>query len=72
MKCTRCGAELPEEAKFCHNCGASTQIKREEFTIDADHLIEEIKKILHEGNVTKIIVKDDHDRLLMDIPVTVG
>ena len=72
MKCNNCGAELPETAKFCHMCGTSTEIRREEFTIDSDHLIEEIKKILHQGNVTKIIVKDEHDRLLMNIPVTVG
>jgi hypothetical protein len=70
--CNKCGAELPEEAQFCHMCGAPTDIRREEFTVDSDHLIAEIKRILHEGNVTKIIVKDEHDRLLMDIPVTVG
>ena len=70
--CNKCGAELPEEAQFCHMCGAPTKSREEEFIVDSDHLIEEIKKILHEGNVTKIIVKDEHDRLLMNIPVTVG
>ena len=70
--CNRCGAELPEGAQFCPKCGASTTARQEEFYIDSDHLVEKIKELVHEGNVTRIIVKDDKDKLLLDIPVTVG
>ncbi len=69
--CRKCGAELPEGAQFCSTCGASTAA-REEFFIDSDHLIETIKELIHEGNVTRVIVKDEEDRLLLDIPVTIG
>ncbi len=71
-KCKKCGAELPEDAKFCYLCGTPTDSKKEEFVIDSDHLVEKIKEILHEGNVTKIIIKNEEDKLLMEIPVTIG
>lgn len=70
--CRKCGTELPEEAQFCPRCGTSTSVRQEEFVIDSDHLIEKIKELIHEGNVTRIIVKDENDRLFLEIPVTLG
>jgi hypothetical protein len=64
---------LEEDAKFCSVCG--TRVARvviEEFNVDADNLIERVKGLLHEGNVNRIIVKDDKDRVLLEIPATVG
>jgi hypothetical protein len=72
MKCEKCGAELPENAKFCHICGASTMTKEEVFVVDADNLIEKVKELIHEGNVTKITIKDDKGKVLLEIPVTIG
>ena len=69
--CKKCGAELPEGARFCHKCGASTA-KQEEFVIDSDQLIEKIKELIHEGNIRRIIVKDEKGNLLLEIPVTIG
>ncbi|MBU7013439.1 MAG: DUF4342 domain-containing protein [Theionarchaea archaeon] len=70
--CKKCGTELPENAQFCHRCGASVGTTREEFYIDSDHLVEKIKELIHEGNVTRVIVKDENDKLLLEIPVTIG
>jgi len=70
--CKKCGTELLDEAKFCHICGSPTETKEEEFVIDSDHLVEKIKEIIHEGNVTKITIKDEKDKVLLEIPVTVG
>ncbi|MCK4310071.1 MAG: DUF4342 domain-containing protein [Methanomicrobia archaeon] len=70
--CKKCGAKLPEEAKFCHICGTPTATKEEEFVIDSDNLIEKVKEIIHEGNVTKITIKDEKDKVLLEIPVTIG
>ncbi|MEA1994147.1 MAG: DUF4342 domain-containing protein [Euryarchaeota archaeon] len=71
-ECKKCGAELLDEANFCHMCGVATQRKREKFVIDSDGLVKKVKKILHEGNVTKIIIEDDKGKILLEIPVTVG
>ena len=40
--------------------------------VDADQLVETIKDLIHEGNVRRIIVKDEKGRLLLEIPVTIG
>ena len=58
---------------YCSRCGARVaKVKREEFTVSADNLIEKVKQLLHEGNVTRIIIKDDKGRELLEIPATIG
>jgi len=64
---------LKEEDKFCYACGASVaKVVKEEFSISADNLIEKVKELLHEGNITRIIVKDDKGKVMLEIPATVG
>jgi len=71
--CQKCGVRLKEDDKFCYTCGAPvTKVVEEEFSVSADNLIEKVKELLHEGNVTRIIVKDEKGRVLLEIPVTVG
>jgi len=71
--CSKCGAKVKEDDKFCMVCGASvTKVVKEEFTVSADNLIEKVKELLHEGNVTRIIVKDDKGKVLLEIPATIG
>ena len=64
---------MKDEDKFCSVCGAKvTKIITEEFTVSTDDLIEKVKQLLHEGNVTRIIVKDEKGKVLLEIPATVG
>jgi len=71
--CSKCGAKLTDEDKFCTVCGAKvTKVAREEFTVSSDTLIQRVKELLHEGNVTRIIVKDVNGKVLLEIPATVG
>ena len=59
--------------KFCTVCGAKvTKVAQEEFTVSSDDLIQRVKELLHEGNVTRIIVKDVNGKVLLEIPATVG
>ena len=44
----------------------------EEFSISADDLIEKVKQLLHEGNVTRIVIKDERGKTLFEMPATVG
>ena len=71
MICKNCSKEIPDTAKFCPECGSSTA-QREEFYVDSDHLVEEIKKIIDEGIATRIIIKDESDKILLDIPLAAG
>ena len=71
--CTKCGSPLKEEDKFCPVCGTpAAKVTREEYTVSSSNLVDRIKELLHEGNVTRIIVKDEKDKTLLEIPVTVG
>jgi hypothetical protein len=71
--CTKCGAPLKEDDKFCPVCGAPVaKVTKEEFTVSASNLVDRVRELLHEGNVTRIIVKDERDRVLLEIPATVG
>lgn len=64
---------MKDEDKFCTACGTpTTRVVREEFTVSSDDLIEKVKQLLHEGNITRIIVKDDSGKTLLEIPATVG
>ncbi len=71
--CEKCGAEVGEDWKFCRSCGAPvTPLRREEFSVSSDDLVGKVKDLLHEGNVRRIIVKDEGGKILMEIPATVG
>jgi len=48
------------------------KVRYEEFKVDGDKLLGEIKKILHQGNVRRIIVKNDRGETLIEIPLTIG
>jgi len=72
-KCESCGADLAEDAKFCSKCGAPIgRTVKEEFTVSSDDLIAKIKELLHEGNVTRITVKDEKGKTLLEIPAWAG
>ena len=44
----------------------------EELKVTGDQLVSTVKKLVHEGNVTRIIVKGEKGETLVDLPVTVG
>ena len=71
--CVKCGSPLKEDDKFCPVCGAPvTKVTREEYTVSSNNLVDRVRELLHEGNVTRVLVKDDRDRTLLEIPATVG
>ncbi len=71
--CTKCGAPLKENDKYCPVCGAAVaKVTREEYTVSGSNLVDRIRELLHEGNVTRIIIKDEKDKVLLEIPATVG
>ena len=73
LYCTNCNANLKEKDRFCSMCGTPvTKVAKEEIPVSADNLIKKVKELLHEGNVNKIIVKDDNEKTLLEIPATVG
>ena len=37
-----------------------------------DDLVAKVKEIIHEGNVRRIIIKDDEGKTLIEVPLTLG
>jgi len=71
--CTKCGSPLKDDDVFCRICGArAARVTREEFTVSGGDLVDRVKELLHEGNVTRVIVKDEAGKTLLEIPATVG
>ncbi len=44
----------------------------EEFKIEGGELVNKVKELIHEGNVRRIILKDENGKTFMEIPLTVG
>lgn len=71
--CAKCGSELGENAKFCSACGTPVgKTFTEEISVASENLIQRVKELLHEGNVNRVIVKDEKGQVLLEIPATVG
>ncbi len=69
----KCGTELPQGARFCFKCGSPLiGPSTEQFSVNSDDLVKKVKDLLHEGNVRKIIVRDEEGKLLLELPVTAG
>ena len=71
--CHNCNAEEADDANYCSKCGSSLKdIKKEEFKVESDDLVKTVKEIIHEGNVRRIIIKDEKGKTLLDMPLTIG
>jgi hypothetical protein len=51
---------------------AGENVKYEEFKVNGDALVAKVREILHEGNIRRIIIKNDHNEILVEIPLTLG
>jgi hypothetical protein len=55
-----------------HEAKTEEKIGVEEFTINGDALVSKIKELIHQGNIRRIILKNEEGRVLIEIPLTVG
>jgi len=46
--------------------------RTEEFKISGGEILNKIKELIHEGNIRRIILKDEHGKTFLEIPLTVG
>jgi hypothetical protein len=50
----------------------SDTVRTEEFKVNGELLVSEVKKLVHEGNVRRIIIKTEEGQTLIEIPLTIG
>jgi hypothetical protein len=44
----------------------------EEFEVSGDELLARIKELAHEGNIRRVIIRNESGRTLIDIPLAFG
>ena len=71
--CMKCGKELPDDARFCSHCGARVEASEwDEFQVASEDLVGRVKELIREGNIRRIVVRNETGETLLEIPVTVG
>lgn len=48
------------------------KVHKEEFKIDGDKMVAKIKELVHEGNIRRVIIKNEEGRTLIEVPLTIG
>jgi len=46
--------------------------KMDEFKVKGEELLSKVKEIIHQGNIRKIIIKNDSGKTYLEMPVTIG
>jgi hypothetical protein len=54
------------------NGGNGDTAHTEDFKVKGDELVGKLKELIHEGNVRRVIVKNEEGDTLVEIPLTVG
>ena len=45
---------------------------KDEFKVKGEDLLNKVREIIHEGNVSRIIIKNSEGKTFIEIPVTIG
>ena len=51
---------------------ANERVHTEEFRVDGEELLGKIKKLVKEGNIRRIIIKNKEGKVVFEIPLTFG
>jgi hypothetical protein len=46
--------------------------RTEEFKLDGGQVLDKIKELIHQGNVRRILLKNEEGKTLIEIPLTLG
>lgn len=48
------------------------KVRKEELQITGDDLVAKVKELVNEGNIRRIIIKNEEGKTLIEIPLTIG
>lgn len=54
------------------NQAKENNMTTEEFKINGEELVAKVKELIHEGNIRRIIIKNDSGGTVLEIPLTLG
>lgn len=44
----------------------------EEFSVSGEELLAKVKALINEGNIRRLIIKDENGKVLVEFPLTIG
>jgi len=47
-------------------------IKKEEFRVSGEDVVKKLKELVKEGNIRRIIIKNEEGKTLIEVPLTIG
>lgn len=47
-------------------------IKKEEFKVSGEDVVRKLKELIKEGNIRRIIIKNEEGKTLIEVPLTMG
>ncbi len=47
-------------------------VRFEEYKVDGDAVVAKIKELIHQGNIRRIVIKNEQDQTLIEVPLTLG
>ena len=50
----------------------SEKVTTEEFKVSGEAIVGKVKEIIREGNIRRITIKNDEEKTLLEIPLTLG
>ena len=48
------------------------QVRTEEYQIDGDEMVAKVKELVHKGNIRRITIKNEEQKTLIEVPLTLG
>jgi len=48
------------------------KIKKEEFKVSGEDVVKKVKELIKEGNIRRIIIKNEENKTLVEFPLTIG
>lgn len=48
------------------------EIRTEEFAISGEKLVATVKRLVHQGNIRRITIKNKEGKSLIDVPLSIG
>jgi hypothetical protein len=48
------------------------RVRIDEYQVSGDNLVAQVKALVHEGNIRRIIIKNEEGKRLIEVPLTLG
>lgn len=51
---------------------STEHVRFEEYKVDGDAVVAKVKELVHQGNIRRIVIKNEQGQTLIEVPLTLG